>query len=130
MLKIFGGGTMRSGISILALAALLTGCATSPKNIEATYVSPVPYQRMSCTELKGEAERVSSAAAAATGRQAQQVGVDATAMTVSMLVFWPAIFFVGGDKGNAVELANLKGQMDAIEKVNAEKGCGIAFAQG
>lgn len=121
---------MRTGISILALAALLSGCATSPKNIEASYVSPVPYQKMSCTELKGEAERVSNAAAVATGRQSQQAGNDAAAMTVSMLIFWPAVFFVGGDKGNAVELANLKGQMDAIELVNAEKNCGIAFQQG
>jgi uncharacterized lipoprotein YajG len=121
---------MKTSIAFLALAALLSGCATSPQSIEASYVSPVPYQRMSCSELKAEAQRVSSAAAVATGRQSQQFGTDAAMMTVSMLVFWPAIFFVGGDKGNAVELSNLKGQMDAIEAVNAEKNCGIAFQQG
>lgn len=126
----FGGLSMRTGIAGLAVAALLCGCATSPKNIEASYVSPVPYQRMSCPELTAEAQRVSTAAAAATGRQSQQAGSDAAAMTVSMLIFWPAIFFVGGDKGNAVELASLKGQMQAIEAVNAEKDCGIAFSQG
>jgi len=118
---------MKSGIAIVAVAALLSGCATSPKNIEASYVSPVSYQRMSCAELTAEAQRVSNAAAAATGRQSQQAGSDAAAMTVSMLIFWPAIFFVGGDKGNAVELASLKGQMQAIEAVNTEKNCGIAF---
>jgi hypothetical protein len=118
---------MRTGVAILAVALLLSGCATSPKDIDASYVSPAPYQRMSCNELRAEAARVSSAAAAATGRQSQQAGSDAAAMTVSMLIFWPAIFFVGGDKGNAVELASLKGQMQAIEAVNAEKDCGIQF---
>jgi hypothetical protein len=85
---------------------------------------------MNCADLRAEAQRVSSAAAVATGRQSQQAGTDATAMTVSMLVFWPAIFFVGGDKTNAAELASLKGQMRAIEQVNAEKDCGISFQQG
>ena len=113
--------------ALLSVAVLLGGCATSPKDIEASYVSPVPYQGMSCNQLRAEAARVSNAAAVATGRQSQQAGSDAAAMTVSMLIFWPAIFFVGGDKGNAVELANLKGQMQAIEQVNAEKNCGIQF---
>lgn len=121
---------MRKTIALLAIAGLLSGCATSPKNIEASYVSPVPYQQMSCTQLQAEAARVANAAAVATGRQSQQAGSDAAAMTVSLLIFWPAIFFVGGDKGNAVELANLKGQMQAIEQVNAEKNCGIQFQQG
>ena len=49
-------------------------------------------------------------------------------MTVGMIVFWPALFFVGGDQGNASELSSLKGQMQAIEEANRSKNCGIQFA--
>lgn len=109
---------------------LLAGCATSPDNIAATYVSPVPYQTMSCDQLRAEAQRVSAAAAAASGRQKQQAGSDAVAMGVSLVLFWPAIFFVGGDKTNATQVAELKGEMQAIEDANSAKSCGIQFQPG
>jgi hypothetical protein len=116
---------------VAALAPLLlAGCATSPNNIAATYVSPVPYQAMNCAQLRAEAQRVSSAAGAATGRQKQQAGGDAVAMGVSLVRFWPAIFFVGGDKVNATQVAELKGEMNAIEETNGAKNCGIQFQAG
>ena len=106
---------------------LLTGCATNPNNIAASYVSPVPYQTMSCDQLRSEAGRVASAAAAATGTQSKQATSDAVMTGVSLIVFWPAMFFIGGDKTNATEIAQLKGQMKAIEEVNRAKNCGIQF---
>jgi hypothetical protein len=114
----------------LVATLLLAGCATSPKNIEASYVSPVPYQSMTCNQLRAEAQRVSYAAAKATGKQSDQAGKDAVAMGVTLVVFWPAVFFIGGDKTNAAEVANLKGQMNAIADVNQAKNCGIQFQQG
>jgi uncharacterized lipoprotein YajG len=119
-------------IERIALLAplLLAACATSPKDIQAAYVSPVPYQSMTCAQLGAEAQRVSAAAAQATGVQQQRASSDAVAMGVSLVLFWPAIFLVGGDKGNAAQVAQLKGQMDAIEQVNAQKNCGITFQHG
>lgn len=116
----------------LAVAAplLLAGCATNPKDIEAAYVSPIPYQAMSCDQLAAEAGRVSNAAAAATGQQQSQANKDTAAMAVSLIVFWPAIFFVGGDKSTAAEVARLKGEMNAIEQASGAKGCGIQFQRG
>jgi hypothetical protein len=46
---------------------------------------------------------------------------------VAIVVFWPAAFFIGGDKQNAAELALLKGEMDAIEQTSIRKNCGIQF---
>jgi outer membrane murein-binding lipoprotein Lpp len=106
---------------------VLAGCATSPKDIQASYVSPVPYQAMNCQQLGEEAQRVSAPAMAATGQQQSQANKDAVAMGVALFVLWPAIFFVGGDKGNAAQIAQLKGEMNAIEQVNAAKNCGIQF---
>jgi hypothetical protein len=112
------------------LPLLVAGCATSPKDIEAAYVSPVPYQAMTCQQLGQEAQRVSAAAAAATGQQQSQANKDAVAMGVSLIVFWPAIFFVGGDKTNAAQVAELKGEMSAIQQVSVAKSCGIQFQPG
>lgn len=109
---------------------LLSGCATSPNNVAASYVSPVVYQNFSCAQLAEEAQRVSSRATQVAGVQNQKASRDAAAMTVAMVIFWPALFFVGGDQGNAAELANLKGQMQAIEEANRTKGCGIQFSRG
>lgn len=52
---------------------------------------------------------------------------DAVATTVSVVIFWPALFFIGGDDATTAELSRLKGEMDAIERVSIEKKCGIVF---
>lgn len=44
-----------------------------------------------------------------------------------MVIFWPALFLAQGDGVQAAEVARLKGEMDAIETVSREKGCGIQF---
>jgi hypothetical protein len=43
------------------------------------------------------------------------------------VIFWPAAFFVGGDKQTASELAQMKGQMVAIEQASIAKKCNIQF---
>lgn len=48
--------------------------------------------------------------------------------TVSLILFWPAAFFLKGDGAAAAEVARLKGEMQAIEQVNRVKNCGIKFA--
>jgi hypothetical protein len=45
----------------------------------------------------------------------------------AVVIFWPAAFFVGGDKQTAAELAQMKGQMVAIEQASIQKKCGIQF---
>jgi hypothetical protein len=87
------------------------------------------YQSFTCQQLAAEATRVSAAAAAAAGQQDSQVTKDAVATTVGVVIFWPALFLIGGDKQNAAQLANLKGQMDAIEQTSIQKNCGIQFRQ-
>jgi len=65
--------------------------------------------------------------AIAAGAQDKQRTNDAIATTVGVVVFWPALFFIGGDKQTAAELARLKDEMDAIEQTSICKNCGIQF---
>jgi hypothetical protein len=121
---------MNKSISTVAIGALLAGCATSPKDIAPAYVSPVLYQNLSCEQLGQEAARVSAAAQTASGQQQSQANKDAAMVTVGVILFWPSLFFVGGDKGSAAELSRLKGEMQAIEQANISKNCGIRFRAG
>ena len=106
---------------------MLAGCATRSQDIVTAYVSPTQYQNYSCTQLREEAARVSSRAAAASGMQDQNATNDAIATGVALVVFWPAAFLVHGNGANAQEVSQLKGDMDAIEQANIQKKCGIHF---
>ncbi|WEK06525.1 MAG: hypothetical protein P0Y65_09865 [Candidatus Devosia phytovorans] len=112
----------------LCATSMLAACATPPKDIAPTYVSTGLYENLSCSQLRAEAEAVSSRAAAAYGQQDKNRSSDAAMTTVTVVLFWPAAFFMKGDGAAAADVARLKGEMQAIEQVNRVKNCGIVFA--
>ena len=85
------------------------------------------YQSYTCQQLALEAQAVSTRAATLSGVQDSQRTKDQWATAAAVVVFWPAAFFVQGDKQNAAELANMKGQMTAIEQASIAKKCNIQF---
>jgi hypothetical protein len=114
-------------LGIVAFAAALGGCASSSFDIAPSYVSPVQYQSYTCQQLGLEAQAISTRAASLSGAQDSQRTKDGLATAAAIVVFWPAAFFVGGDKQTAAELANMKGQMVAIEQASIAKKCNIQF---
>src|SRR5882757_9593228 len=127
-------GSLRSGdtitmriLGIVALGAALGGCASSSAEIAPAYVSPVMYQAYTCPQLAQEAQAVSTRAASLSGVQDQKRTNDGLATAAAVVIFWPAAFFVGGDKQTAAELSQMKGQMVAIEQASIRKKCGIQF---
>ena len=70
---------------------------------------------------------MSSRAAISSGAQDQNATNDAVATGVALILFWPAAFMLKGNSANAQEVAQLKGDMDAIEQANIRKRCGIEF---
>jgi hypothetical protein len=114
-------------IYILAAASVLAGCASRSSDIAAAYVSPLQYQGLSCAQLSEEAARVSARAAVASGAQDQNATNDTVATTAAVILFWPAAFMNKGNGANAQEVAQLKGDMDAVEQANIRKKCGLQF---
>jgi hypothetical protein len=108
------------------IGAALGGCASSSAEIAPAYISPVMYQQYTCAQLAQEAQAVSQRAGTLSGVQDQKRTNDGLA-TAAVVIFWPAAFFVGGDKQTAAELAQMKGQMVAIEQASIQKKCGIQF---
>ncbi len=111
----------------IAAAGLLSGCATRPADVAPTYVSDSGYEKMSCKRLREEAQYVSERALAAANMQEKDASRDAAMTTVGVVLFWPALFFNKGDGANTYELARLKGEIEAIDHVNKQKGCGITL---
>lgn len=124
---------MKHGLGIfctVVCAVSLSACAKKPSEIAPSYVSPVAYTALSCKELSAEAARVSSRAASATGAQEDKANKDSVLVGVSLVLFWPAAFFVGDDASTSTEVAKLKGEMEAIETASAQNNCGIVFSRG
>ena len=114
-------------LGIVALGAALGGCASSAADITPAYVSPITYQSFTCQQLGQEAQAISARAATLSGAQDSQRTKDAVATTAAVIIFWPAAFLVGGDKQTAAELAQMKGQLIAVEQASIQKNCNIQF---
>lgn len=114
---------MKKSVSAALCAALALGaCATHPRDISSTYVSPMAYSNFTCPQLGDEFRRVSLKVNEVTANQQTRANNDALAFGVGMVVFWPALFFMAnGDQKE--ELMRLKGEYDAIDQAGIEKGC-------
>jgi hypothetical protein len=103
-------------LGIVVLGAALAGCASLASDIAPAYVSPVAYLRRSrrgrrpCPALK-------------TASEPRTLGP----LALRSSSFGRRRFFVGGDKQTAAELAQMKGQMVAVEQASIAKKCNIEF---
>lgn len=118
---------MKYTLGALASVFALAGCASKSTDIQASYVSPLLYQQLDCSQLALQAQEVSSRARTAAGIQDKKAGEDAALMAVGLVVFWPALLFTSGDGAQASEVARLKGEMQAIETAARQNSCDIAF---
>src|SRR3982074_404584 len=98
-------------LGIVALGAALSGCASSSAEITPAYVSPVMYQAYTCPQLAQEAQAVSTRAASLSGVQDSKRTSDGVATAAAIVIFWPAAFFVGGDKQSAPGLCQKNGHV-------------------
>ena len=85
------------------------------------------YQQYTCAQLAQEAQAVFQRAGTLSGVQDQKRTNDGLATAAAVVIFWPAAFFVGGDKQTAAELAQMKGQMVAIEQASIQKNVASSF---
>lgn len=116
-------------VSLIAVAGLaLSGCATASKNVATTYVSPLQYQAYDCEQLGAEAARIQSRVTALGGRLDEAAQNDAALTGVGLVLFWPALFFLGGTKDQEAEYSRLKGEYDAVQEAGVGKKCSLSPA--
>lgn len=116
------GNRFIAGCLALVMVASLGGCASSPKSITASYVSPLQYQSYDCDQITQEMYRITRRVQEVTGVQSSKASGDAVAVTASLL-FWPAVFFLAAGEDKSAELARLKGEAEALEQAAVQKKC-------
>ena len=67
--------------------------------------------------------RLSSRVNQLSGRLDEAASNDKAIGVVGALLFWPALFALGGTKGQEAELARLNGEYDALQAVSTQKKC-------
>ncbi len=113
----------------LRYCTVLGCCASNSADIAPSYVSPVKYQNSRASSCRQKRKVISQRAAVAAGQQDKARKNDVVKTTVDVILFWPVILANEGDGTNANELANLKGQMSAIQQASVQKNCGFTFQQ-
>lgn len=106
-----------------AIVGILGGCATAGKDVAATYVSPIQYSNYDCDQLRQELQRVHGRVNQLTGRLDEAASNDKTLAGVGIILFWPALFALGGTKQQEAELSRLKGEYDALQSSSTSKKC-------
>jgi hypothetical protein len=99
------------GILALAVGLLLGQCSSTPTQMTAENVSPISYRSYACPELAQAALDLSS--------KASEVPPVEDGKWTSVKSF----FGVRSENPEAARLAQLNGQLKAIEQVRAEKRC-------
>lgn len=113
---------MNRTATTFALVPLLAACAAQPETIAPAYVSPAAYTQQSCGQLNAEAARINARLATATGQQSAQADSDAAATAVALILFWPAVFFIGGNDQSGT-IAQLRGEAEAVHAAATARGC-------
>ena len=118
---ITGRNCMKPILLTILGVVLISSCASSPENIKALPHRDEVYSNHSCEEIEIERLRIQDAVAEATGQQRAARKKD----QALVLLFPAALLLKDGDDETAVQLAQLKGQFESIERVSTDKGCAV-----
>ena len=110
-------------MATLVMASFLVGCATAGKDVTASYVSPAQFSNFDCDQIRLETGRLSARVNQLTGRLDEAANNDKAILIGGGLLFWPALFALGGTKQQEAELARLKGEFEALQSASIEKKC-------
>lgn len=113
---------MRNNFSIIVLIFLISGCASTSNNIDATYIPPIKYKNYNCHEIKKRLDDVCQRANRLGQIQNNSAVVDAFAVSsVVIHPLLPVMLMSGG--GNEKEISLLKGEIIALQQNAIEKNC-------
>lgn len=110
-------------VTAFIAGAYLSGCATASKDVATTYVSPIQYQAYDCQQLAAESQRLQVRYVELGGRLDQSASNDKALTGVGLILFWPALFALGGTKNQEAEYGRLRGEYEAVQQASIQKKC-------
>lgn len=114
---------LKNLVSTFCILFIIVGCSKAAKDIPARYISTEIYSDYTCEQIRKDLRRVSGRVAELTGNLDGNRSKDNMTTTAGIILFWPALFFIGGTKEQEAEYAQLKGEFNALEKVSISKDC-------
>ena len=127
MLKIRGIDMfLKKTIAASLVVGIVAGCSTASRDIMPAYVAPAVYSNYDCDQLRLELIRVSTEVNSMSGKLDKNKENDNMTTTAGVILFWPALFFLGGTKEQEARYAQLKGEYIALEQSTIQKKCGLA----
>ena len=111
------------GIVVSLMLVGFNGCAQKAVDIKPTYVSPMKYERYSCTQLGEEINRINERVMVISGQQDRTANKDMVVGAVGAVVFWPALFLLATGDDQKEEISKLKGEYNAVRSVAIKKKC-------
>lgn len=112
-------------------AIALSACAPNPDKVKPSYTPQALYDNLSCKQIAKESIEVSKRAHEAVGKEHRHRRQDKAIVATGLVVFWPALFFTHGkNTQSASDLAQIKGEIQALQHASAKKNCGIVFKKG
>lgn len=120
----------RATCAVLSISLVATGCATSSADIATAYVSPLQYQSYDCDQIIAETRRLEQRVQELGGRLDEAASNDKAITGVGLILFWPALFALGGTKQQEAEYARLKGEYEALQQAAVQKKCARQSSAG
>ncbi len=114
---------MRRSLTAIALLPFVAACAQFPDKVSSTYVSPAIFDGRSCQKLHAERNQIASNVSELTADQKKSATNDAVITGVTLLLFWPAVFALALTPDHSNQLAEVKGNYDAVTKAMQAKNC-------
>lgn len=116
--------TMRAMVlAALCATAVLPGCSSPAKNVPPQYVSPAHYQYFNCKQLEEEFQHIQGRFQELRGFLNNKASKDGALGFFGAIVFFPALFMVGGTETQEAEYAVLRGEYEALQQAAQPKNC-------
>lgn len=123
---------LKSITSLVACSIIMAGCSSAKKanEVSAAYVPMSRYSSMTCEQLVNEAEsirRTTPALESAVDKhRSQQTGVE----VVTWLLFFPAALALDKGEKETNELAQARGEIQAVQQALTTHNCGNQTTAG
>lgn len=78
---------------------------------------------MDCEQVRQEMVRINGQANQLAGKLDKDKATDESVTAAGIILFWPALFFLGGTKEQEAEYGRLKGEYNALEQASIQKKC-------
>ena len=114
--------------AVVCCLATVAGCATRSGDFQRRSSDPAAYAGWGCERLFNELDVVQQRAADVAYAVDSRVGNNMIALGSGITVFWPALMAMRPSGIEAIELSDLRGRFEAMQRAARTQDCGAAPA--